>query len=411
VGPRAEAEDARLSRPRVALVLALLVACAGLVWWLAGRGRRVETAVVNRGTLVRTVVTSGRVEAPERTMLSAEIGGRVVEIAVEEGQRVERGQLLVRLDDERERDALAEARAALAETETRLARHRTTDLRVKLAAESRALAEVEQAERHFERTKKLIEAGALATQELDEARRSRETSAAELRRARAETQSASPGGADVRVLMAAIRRAQAAVRSAESRLEDAALRAPSAGEILERSVELGDVVRPGEGLLEFVADGAPRLEVHPDEIHLAFMRVGQAALASVEAKPETIFEARVARIAPAVDAARGTVKVELAIDPPVPDFLMTGMTVSVEIELARREGVLIVPAEAVEDAASATPWALVAEERRAVRRELTLGMRAGELLEVLEGLREGERVVLGGSGLAPGARVRLAKEP
>src|SRR5690606_17576684 len=143
---------------------------------------------------------------------------------------------------------------------------------------------------------------------------------------------------------------------------------------LERNVELGEVVNPGQGLLEFIADGDPKLEVHPDESHLAYMRERQSAVASVEARPRQLFAATVDRIAPAVDAARGTVKVELTIEPPVPDFLMTGMTVSVEIELARRDGVLILPAEAVEGASEAVPHVLVVEDGRAVRREVKLGM-------------------------------------
>ncbi|MBC7171985.1 MAG: efflux RND transporter periplasmic adaptor subunit, partial [Polyangiaceae bacterium] len=410
MGARAKDENRILSRPRTWLaLLALVLVAAALAFALLGRSARVETAVVARGDLVRTVVTSGRVEAPERTMLGAAVGGRVVAVSVEEGQHVERGELLVQIDDAAARDALAEAMAALEEAEARLRRERRTGLAVKLAAEARAHADVEAAEAHFERTERLVEEGALSANLLDEARRGRETAAAEVRRARAETESASAGGSDVRLLVATMRRAQAAVRSAERRLAETALRAPSAGTILERNVELGEVVSQGKGLLEFVADGDPRLEVHPDESHLAYMREGQSAVASVEARPRSIFTAKVDRIAPAVDAARGTVKVELTVEPPVPEFLMTGMTVSVEIELARRDDVRIVPAEAIEDVAGAVPYVLVVEDGRAVRREVNLGMRAGELFEVLEGLEEGERVVLGGSGVEAGARVRPAK--
>src|SRR5690606_17955223 len=146
-----------------------------------------------------------------------------------------------------------------------------TGLSVKLAAEARAMADLELAESQFARTEQLVSQGALSTDQLDETRRSRAAATAELRRARAETQSASAGGSDVRLLVASVRRAQAAVQSAERRLAETAVRAPSAGTILERNVELGEVVSPGGDLLVFVADGNPRLEVHPDESHLAYM--------------------------------------------------------------------------------------------------------------------------------------------
>ena len=392
--------SARRLSPALVIAVVLLLAGGGLfAWWKLGRATPVETAEVQRGTLVRTVVTSGQVEAPRRTTLGPEVGGRVVSVSVEEGQHVAEGEVLLQLDDANARAAVDEAQAAVAEAQVRLSRLRNTGVRVALATEARAQADAEQAELRFARTEGLVTRGVLPSEQ-DEARRARDTSAAQLRLAEAEAESASAGGGDVRLTVAALRRTQAALRSAERRLDQTTLRAPAAGSVLRRTVEQGEVVQAGQSLFEFVADGAPRLEVHPDESHLAFIRVGQPALASVEARPELTFPATVLRIAPAVDAARGTVKVELSITAPVPDFLLPGMTASVEIELARLPDVVICPAEAIEDASGAAPSVLVVADGRVTRRAITVGLRAGELYEVTNGLEPGDRVVLAATGVA-----------
>ncbi|MCB9662200.1 MAG: efflux RND transporter periplasmic adaptor subunit [Polyangiales bacterium] len=410
--PRARSLRSRL----LASIVVVAFGAALAAWWTVGREVRVETARVTRGTLVRTVVTSGQVEAPRRTTLGPEVSGRVVSVSVDEGQHVDEGEVLLQLDDANARAAVEEARAAVAEAQVRLARLRNTGVRVALAAEARAQAEADQAQLRYARTDDLVSRGVLPSEQLDDARRARDTSAAQLRQAEAEAESASAGGVDVRLTVAALRRTQAALRSAERRLEQTALRAPAAGRVLQRNVEPGEVVQAGQALLEFVADGAPRLEVHPDESHLAFIRVGQSALASVEARPDLTFPASVLRIAPAVDATRGTVKVELAIAEPVPDFLLPGMTASVEIELARLPDVVICPAEAIEEPGGAAPSVWVVSDGRAVRRPVAVGLRAGELYEVTRGLERGDRVVLAATGvslaaLEEGARVDPSERP
>jgi HlyD family secretion protein len=395
----------------VLLTLALLAGLGGLGAWWARRPTPVESAAVQRGTLVRTVVSSGQVAAPRQTALGPEVGGRVVSVGVDEGAHVEEGAVLAQIDDANAQAAVDEASAAVSEAEARLARLRRTGVRVALATESRAQADAEQAQLRFARLETLVGGGVLPAEQLDEARRQRDTTAAQLTQAQAEAESASAGGGDVRLLVAGLRRTQAALRSAERRLEQTTLRAPAAGTVLSRAVEPGAVVQAGQELFEFIADGAPRLEVHPDESHLAFIRVGQPALASVEARPGETFAATVRHIAPAIDAARGTVKVELGIDEPAPDYLLPGMTASVEVTLARLDDVLILPVEAVLDAAGPSPHVLVIEGDAVARRRVTLGLRAGELFEVRSGVEAGERVVLAPSSaplsdLAEGTRVR-----
>ena len=111
-------------------------------------------------------------------------------------------------------------------------------------------------------------------------------------------------------------------------------------------------------------------------------------------------------VAPSVDPDRGTVEVKLVVPEP-PEYLRPGMTVSVEIEVGRRDGVLLLPLEAVREASSEKPWVLVLEGGRAARRDVVLGLRGEERVEVVKGLSEGEVVLLATPRqVPPGQRAR-----
>jgi HlyD family secretion protein len=118
----------------------------------------------------------------------------------------------------------------------------------------------------------------------------------------------------------------------------------------------------------------------------------------------------VALVAPAVDPLRGTVEVRLDVPAP-PPILRADMTVSITVEVGRREAALVVAAEAVRDP-TGEPWVVAIAGGRAERRGVRLGLRGDGLVEVLEGLGAGEAVVAPAAGfVAPGERVRARPLP
>jgi HlyD family secretion protein len=168
------------------------------------------------------------------------------------------------------------------------------------------------------------------------------------------------------------------------------------------------VVQAGSTLVVLAEDGRTRLTVQPDEKNLAWLREGQEAEAVADAFPAAPFRAAVAYIAPGVDPARGTVEVRLDVAEP-PPFLRPDMTVSVNVTVGRKDDALVVPAEAVRDAAT-DPWVLRVEGGRAVRRPVRLGLRGEGMLEVVEGLAAGDAVVPPAAGvLDAGTRVRVRR--
>ncbi|WP_373046653.1 efflux RND transporter periplasmic adaptor subunit [Vulgatibacter sp.] len=387
----------------IALGLIVLVAIGFLVARLLGEV--VPVVEASRRELVQSLVVTGRVLAPARIEVGPLTSGNVAELLVEEGDPVERGQLLLRLDDAEEQAAVAQARAALEQALARQAQLRSVQLPQARAGVRRAEAELEQARRQYQRYAELHRVGALAQSSLDEAQRRLEVAEAEADAARLSRQSAGAGGVEARLAAAAVENAEAALQLAEARLARTRLEAPVNGVVLARDVEVGDAVQPGRVLLLVGASGDTEIEIEPDERNLARLAVGQRALVSADAFPDRQFPAVVKRIAPAVDPARGTVDVRLAVPEP-PAYLRPEMTVSADVAVARKADALVLPAEALRDLGTAAPWVLVIDEGRAARRQVQLGLRGESYVEVLEGVAPGEAVILPEAGVEAGARVR-----
>jgi HlyD family secretion protein len=178
------------------------------------------------------------------------------------------------------------------------------------------------------------------------------------------------------------------------------------GILIARSVEPGNVVQSGKELMALAPVGETQVVVQIDEKNLAQLKLGQQALASADAFPKERFAAELIYINPGIDALRGSVEVKLRVASP-PDYLRQDMTVSVDIEVARRNGTVVVPADAVHDAGGAQPWVLAVNGWRAQRRPVKLGLKGDGRVEVLEGVSPGDRLISAAQPMVKsGQRVR-----
>ena len=183
--------------------------------------------------------------------------------------------------------------------------------------------------------------------------------------------------------------------------------APADGTVLKRLVEPGDVVQQGKVLFEMDVAGETQLLLNVDEKNLRYLAPGQRAAASADAFPNDRFEAEIFYISPLVDAQRGTVEVKLRV-PRRPAYLRTDMTISAEIEAGRRKDAVVVPSDALRDAAGRTPWVLVVNDHHAVRRPVKLGLRGAGQTEIVEGLAPGDIVIPATeTNVGEGQRVRV----
>jgi HlyD family secretion protein len=355
---------------------------------------------------VQTVVASGHVEAPHRLDVGVQITGTVLRIPVVEGQVVNAGDLLLELESAELKATGLQADVAVAQARARL--RQLQEVQGPVAAQSlrQAQATLANARKALARSRDLLNKGFISQAALDDSRQAAELADAEVRSMQRQLDTTAATGSDRALAVANVAGAQASAQAARARAGYASIKAPVAGTLIARNVEVGDVVQPGGVLMTLSPQGRTQLVVAIDEKNLALLAVGQSALASADAYPTQRFAAQLDYINPGVNATTGAVEVKLDVAAP-PAVLKQDMTVSVDIEVARRAQTLIVPASAVQDAETA-PWVLRLEGRHAMRRRIQLGLHSGGLAEVIGGLSAGDAVLLSPAATKPGARVRAA---
>lgn len=391
------------------LVLAGFVVL-GLAGWQVARivmGPFVAVDRVKRGDLIETVVATGNVETPFRVIIGSQITGTVEEVRVDEGQLVTKGQPLVSLESRELKADLVQAQGAVAQAEAHMRQLEELTLPTARQALKEAQATLLNAQQTISRTSQLTRAGFATRVALDAAQKELDVARTQVRTAELQVYTASLSGSDYVTGQTQLTQARANRDTAVSRLGYATISAPRAGVLISRSVERGSVVQAGNTLMVLAPDGETQLVLQIDERNLAKLVLAQKAVASADAYAEQRFGAVVSYINPGVDIARAAVEVKLTVPDP-PAYLRQDMTVSVDIEVARRARALVLPGRAVHDALSATPWTMVIEHGRATRRPVRLGLQGNTQFEILDGLAEGDAVIAATSGVLAGQRVRPA---
>lgn len=351
----------------LALLFTTLAACGGesapqdvVPQDAASTAMAVTLVEVQRERLEREVVASGQVTAWEDMPLGVELSGvRVAEVLVDVGAKVQRGDVLLRLDDRVLRSEAAQTQAALGE----------------------AQASAQLAKANLER------GAALREKKL--------ASAADY-----EQLVAAKAQADARVASA-----RAALDAATLRLEFATLRAPDDGVISRRLTQPGAVVSAGSELFGLIRQN--RLEWRADiaAADLPFVAPGQGA--RLRSPDGTIVEGRVRAVAPGLDPATRTAR--LQADLPEPGALHAGLVVEGRISLGSGEA-LTVPGNAVVRRDGYAYAFSVDAAGLTKRHRIELGRNIGDRIEVISGLSEGDRIVgRGAAFLGEGDRVRVLK--
>jgi len=387
--------------------LALFVA-VGFGAWQAGRwlyGSAVVADRVTRGTIVETVVATGNVLTPYRANIGVQITGTVSDVLVEEGQQVVKGQPLIALENSELKASMVQVQGALAEAEARMRQIKEFTLPTARETLAQMQAALVDAQKIYDRTAALVKSGSATEASLDDARKALDVARAQTNGAQLSVYTASPGGSDYVLAETQLNQAHANLDSATARLAYATIVAPRDGVLISRNVERGAVVVPGNALLVLAPTGKMQLQLQIDERNLGKLALGLKALASADAYPEQRFEAIVSYVNPGVDIARASVEVKLDVPNP-PPYLRQDMTVSVDIEVARRENALVLPTRSVHDALSGAPWILSVRNGRAYKLPVTLGLHGQNLVEIVDGLPEGGWALPVGSGILTGQRVR-----
>lgn len=310
----------------------------------------VEVATLERGPIEQLLRYSTHLEAERAVEVRSEAARKVVALLAEEGNRVAKGQPLVRLEDEQQKTAL-----------------------------SRAKGKADQARLDFDRKNNLFAQKMISEQEITQARYE-------------------------------LDQAELALSDAERELSYTIVRAPIAGTVTARNVKVGDTVAVNQHLFDLVDFDSLVALVYVPEKELPAVAVGQEARLAPPAAPDQLFTGRIDRIAPVVDPKSGTVKVTVAV--PFERGLRPGMFLEVELVTAVEPDALLVPKRAiVPDGTQLAVWR-VAEDGTVERIWIQPILEDRQQVTVGDGLAAGDRVVVAGqAGLKPGAKVELVGTP
>jgi HlyD family secretion protein len=405
-----------LTRMQIGGVFVLLALLASLGMYVVRNHRNaLPTAHVRRGMIHWRIAAHGRVEgASEEIQLSFKIPGRIRAVFVEEGERVRRGQVLAELENDEQLARVEAERALLAKAEAQLAVLRA-GARLEEKEHARAVLEearavAEHAEAAYHRAQRLYERGILSREELDRAEREWRTARARQEAARQQYERAFAGNRpeEIAAAEAEVQWARARLREAEAHVENTRLRAPCDGIILRRFVRPGEIVRPetlGHPILTMADDARLRVRAEIDETDVAKIRLGAPALITADAYRGEVFTGRVVRIGAAVgrktlfgdDPAekrdREILETWIELDPAARGRLVIGLRVDVIIELAKKENTLIIPKSAV-FIRNGQPFVKVRQGHQWTERPVRLGERDDMHVEVLEGLAEGDVILI-----------------
>jgi HlyD family secretion protein len=393
------------TRKRVVYGGALAVATVSAVYFFTSSTRaRADfdpsaLATVERGTMVKSVVATGKIEPVSKVEIKSKANGIIEALRVDVGDIVQPGQVLAELDKETLAARVREARATLQGAQ---AGWKGAEAALEKATIEAAGPDVEFARRSFERTKRLSEQRLISQSGLDEAQSALEVAVNKQQSAKGQLVVAR---AKVAEAQATVAQSRAAVERAEEDLRNATIRAPIRGTVLTRDVELGS---PVSSILNLGANASlvmtlgdiERVFVRGkvDEADIGRVHLGQAARISVETFKDRKFAGKVTEVSPiGVEKDNVTTfEVEVSIDNPGSE-LKANMTANAEIVLEEHPNSLMIPeAAVVYDGKKAAfvdvPAASEPEGRKRV--PVKLGVGSGSKTQVLSGLKEGDRVIL-----------------
>jgi HlyD family secretion protein len=356
-------------------------------------------AIAERGTMVRSVVATGKIEPITKVEIKSKANGIIKVLPVEVDQEVDAGTILVELDRENLQARLREARATL---QGARAAHQGAEAQYEKSRVEAEGPDVEFARRSYQRAQSLFERKLVAQSQLEEARTALDQ--AENRKRAAESQLLI-AKARVSEASANVAQAQASVERADEELANATIRAPIRGRILARDVEVGSpvssILNMGSAATSVVTMGDIShvfVRGKVDETEIGNLRLNQPARITVETFKGKVFQGKVTQISP-MGVERDNVtnfEVRVSIDNPGNE-LKANMTANAEIVLEERPNSLIIPEASISyDAKRMASVDIPDRSSRIGRRRvpIKLGISNGTRTQVLDGLKEGDKVVL-----------------
>ncbi len=362
----------------IALPFVLIVA---LVLFFAVRGHKENYAVVKEEEVKTLIYGSGYAKAENYVVVKAEVSGYVEEVFVKEGDFVRKGQPLATIDSKTIDASIKEVSERLNLVRERLKEGSAYLKSLESAVES-ARINMENSKNLFERRERLFSQGLISKEAYEQSKTQYELSKREYERLKNTYQDAIVSlRSEERVLLAERERL---LREKEKYV----IRSPIDGYVFKKFVNPGDYINHMSQENRLFSIGSKGWEVwlEVDEEYAGMLREGQRVILRVDAYPNERFEGKVSQVIREVDRNRKLITVKVHAE--LPENLPNGSTVDGQIEVERKRAILI-PASAYQEG-----YVLLYDGVRRVKVPVKVGRRYGEYLEVLEGLKPGDKVVV-----------------
>lgn len=394
---------------KLALLIVILVVSAGLIESCGGSKanvRKDETTATPKVVDVTTAAAiqrelpgffeaTGSLAGDQQTDVAPQTAGKVIEVGVDIGSPVRRGQMLVKLDDAELKLKVNQAQAQVDQTKAAVKQaEEKIGLRPGQSFDPNRVAEVagakvalDLAEKNLKRAEKLIESGDVSRSFYDQQRAQRDQLKEQYDSAVAQ---ARQNYAGVEVARTNVANAEAQLALARKNLSYAVIPAPIDGFVSERTADLGEYVSPTQKVATIVRTNPLRVRIDIPEQAIPEVRVGQSVSATTSAWPDKSFAGRIARIAPNVTANSRTLTVEAEIDNGS-GALKPGQFATVRILQPRPVAAVLVPSRAVMTEAGVSR-VYVIKDGHAEQRLVQLGQTEGDLVQLKSGVAADEKV-------------------
>ena len=361
----------------------------------------IAAEVVRLEKVKRVVELVGTLAAVDQVTISSEADGKVSRILADLGDRVRAGQTLIQVDREKQQYTLDQQKATL---ERALAQLGASDPQHLPESEKtpdvlKAAADLAQAKQAFERTNELFKRTLVPQQMLDDAGTAVQSKQA----------SYDLSVQNAKNLRASIQASEASMKLADRQLRDTEIRAPFDGYVEKRLVNLGELVKTQTPVMAIVRVDPLKVIAEIPEKMAPWIRDGQPVQLHVDAYPERVFTGTVSRISPAVNTATRAFPFE-ALVPNKDAVLKPGTFSRVHIESGKVDDVLTLPYSALQYRYGVNRVFVIEGDKLAAR-ELKVGDRVGDRIEIISGVQAGERVAANDiDKLADGMKVTVAKK-
>lgn len=402
----------KVGKKLILLFFGAAIMILSIAYWYY-RAVEVEVSAIERGAVVVMIAATGRVEAKDKTALASRVGGRVVKLFYDEGDEVKKGDVVAVLES-RDIDAAVEEaekfyKAAMARLDRLAAGSRTEEIEEAEALVIQRKSELELAKSQEKRGAKLMKYGFMSQSEYDDllnalnvAKQQLEASQKRLAIVRK-----GPRQEEIDEARRNLEAQKAILKRLKSNQMELIVVSAINGVVTKRPVEVGQVVAANQTIMEAANPDNLEIKVQVEETDAGKVKTGQTAYLLPDIFPDKSIKGKVIQIAPVADYTQGTIEVTVKAEEKA-EFLKPGMTVDTSIEVQKIPDRLLVPLEAVFNE-NGQEHVYVIRGSRAKKVKVETGINGRKKIELISGVKEGDKVVISSKDKLRNGRIAKIK--